>query len=134
MSDRIEVGARPGHPTTTDLVAFVGINLGIALVAFVGHPTAVDLVAQPAIYSQVATAPPPAFPTQYSGLRAYDDGTVVELCLVATADAASGMGAVPPIQKNGVTYAVYLVETSDPNASRVRVQTSAGTKALRIKT
>jgi hypothetical protein len=38
------------------------------------------------------------------------------------------------LSKGGVTYSVYLVETSDPNASRVRLQTTTGTKAIRIKT
>ena len=73
----------------------------------------------------------PVFPTQYAGLRYYH-GTVKELCLVATADAPAG----PQwrVQKGGTTYAVYLVDTTDPNASAVRIRTSAGTKAARLKT
>lgn len=135
MSDRIEVGARPSHPTTTDLVAYAGINLGLALVAFVGHSTSTDLVARPAIYVQTAAAyVPPGFPTQFFGLRVYDNGAVQNLCLVATADAPTGMGASPRVRKGGTIYAVYLVETSDPNASTVRCRTSAGTKAIRLKT
>lgn len=82
----------------------------------------------------VSSAPPPAFPTQYAGLRTYYDGAVRELCLVAAADANTGMGAAPMIRKGGVTYAVYLVETTDPLATPVRIRTSAGTKAIRIKT
>lgn len=74
------------------------------------------------------------FPTQYFGLRAFYRGAVKDLCLVATADAPAGMGGVPRVQKGGVTYAVYLVETTDPNASPVRISTSAGTKAIREKT
>jgi len=72
----------------------------------------------------------PVFPTQYSGLR-YFLGTMKELCLVAVADAP-----VPSwrVSKNGTTYAVYLVETTDPNASGVRINTSGGTKAARLKT
>lgn len=71
----------------------------------------------------------PSFPTQYSGLRYYSV-TVKELCLVAVADAVGGVRVV----KNGTTYSAYLVDTSDPNASGVRVQTGAGVKAIRLKT
>ena len=74
------------------------------------------------------------FPTQFFGLRCYDGAAVVDLCLVAVADAPGGMGGVPRVQKGGTTYAVYLVETSDPNASKVRMQTSAGAKSIRLKT
>lgn len=73
------------------------------------------------------------FPTQYSGLRYYF-GTVKELCLVAEADAPSGMGGVWKINKGGTNYAVYLVETGDGNASGVRVNTTTGVKAARLKT
>ena len=75
--------------------------------------------------------PTSSFPTQYAGLRFFKT-TVQELCLVATADAPAG--AQWRIDKNGTTYAVYLVDTTDPNASHVRVQTPAGTKAARLKT
>lgn len=73
----------------------------------------------------------PVFPTQYSGLRYYH-GTVKELCLVATADAPAG--SQWRIMKGGVTYAVYLVDTSDSNASAIRVNTASGVKAARLKT
>lgn len=72
-----------------------------------------------------------AFPTQYAGLRFYK-GTVQELCLVALADAPAGNQI--RIRKGGTDYAAYLVDTSDTNASAVRVRTSAGTKAIRLKT
>lgn len=72
-----------------------------------------------------------SFPTQYSGLRYYH-GTVKELCLVATADAPAG--SQWRIMKGGVTYAVYLVDTSDSNASAIRVNTASGVKAARLKT
>jgi hypothetical protein len=75
-----------------------------------------------------------AFPTQYAGLRAYYGGSVRELCLVAAADANTGMGAAPMVRKGGTTYAVYLVEITDPNATPVRIRTSTGTKAIRVKT
>lgn len=78
--------------------------------------------------------PSTSFPTQYAGLRTYYNGAVRELCLVAAADANTGMGGAPMVRKGGVTYAVYLVETTDPNATPVRISTTAGTKAIRVKT
>jgi hypothetical protein len=77
---------------------------------------------------------PGGFPTQYAGLRCFYGGTVKELCLVAEADAPSGMGGVLKVDKNGTTYAVYLVDTSDGDASSVRINTSTGVKAIRLKT
>jgi hypothetical protein len=71
------------------------------------------------------------FPTQYAGLRFFK-GSVQELCLVALADAPAG--AQWRIDKNGTTYAVYLVDTTDPDASHVRVETPSGIKAARLKT
>lgn len=76
----------------------------------------------------------PSFPTQYFGLRCYFHSAVQDLCLVAAADAATGMGGAPMVNKNGTTYAIYLVDTTDPNASPVRISTSAGVKAVRLKT
>lgn len=75
-----------------------------------------------------------SFPVQFAGLRTYYAGAVKELCLVAEADAPAGMGGTIKINKNGTLYVVYLVETGDSNATPVRVQTGAGTKAVRIKT
>lgn len=75
-----------------------------------------------------------SFPTQYSGLRVYYAGVVKDLCLVAEADAPSGMGGVIKINKNGTNYVVYLVETGDSNASSVRIKTGTGVKAVRLKT
>ena len=71
------------------------------------------------------------FPAQFAGLR-YFLGTVRELCLVALGDAPAG----PQwrINKGGTDYAVYLVDTTDPNASQVRIETGAGIKAARLKT
>lgn len=73
------------------------------------------------------------FPVQFAGLR-YFSGTVRELCLVAMADAPASMGGQWRVRKGGTDYAVYLVETTDPNASGVRIRTSTGVKAARIKT
>lgn len=74
------------------------------------------------------------FPAQFAGLRTFYDGSVQELCLVAEADAPTGMGGVLKIRKGGTNYAIFLVETSDPEASNVRISTSAGIKAIRLKT
>lgn len=72
-----------------------------------------------------------AFPTQFAGLR-YFLGTVRELALVALADAPSGDQW--RIRKNSTDYAVYLVDISDPNASQLRIMTSEGIRAARLKT
>jgi hypothetical protein len=72
-----------------------------------------------------------SFPTQYAGLKFYK-GSIQELCLVALVDAPAGNQI--RIRKGGTDYAVYLVDTTDPNASTVRVRTGAGTKAIRLKT
>jgi len=76
------------------------------------------------------TAAGVAFPAQFAGLR-YFLGTVKELCLVALADAPTGDQW--RIRKGGTDYAVYLVDTTDPDASQVRVRTSDGTKAASLK-
>lgn len=76
----------------------------------------------------------PPFPTQYSGFRTWYGGSMRELCLVAVADAPTGMGGVVKVRKAGTDYAVYLVETTDPDASSVRVETTTGTKSVRLKT
>lgn len=81
----------------------------------------------------VAEGGGPVFPTQYSGLRVWDSA-MVELCLVAESDAPTSMGGAWKVRKGGVDYAVYLVETSDPLATSVRIKTSVGVKAARIKT
>lgn len=73
----------------------------------------------------------PVFPVQFAGLR-YFLGTMRELCLVALGDAPPG----PQwrIDKSGISYAVYLVDTTDPNASQLRIETGAGIKAARFRT
>jgi len=78
--------------------------------------------------------PPSGFPTQFAGLRVFYASAVKELSLVAEGDAPSGMGGVLKVRKGGSNYAVYLVETTDPNASSVRIRTSTGTKSIRLKT
>ena len=48
------------------------------------------------------------------------------------ADAPLGMGGIMKVEKGTDAYAVYLVETTDPLASAVRVQTTTGIKAVRL--
>lgn len=85
-------------------------------------------------YDVAAGAPPPSFPTQFDGFRIRKGGTTYDLCMVATADAPTGMGGQPRVRKGSTTYALYLVETTDPNASPLRLRTTTGTKAVRLKT
>jgi hypothetical protein len=80
------------------------------------------------------TIPSGDFPVQYGFLFARKTGATIGLCVVAEADAPSGMGGVPKVYKGGTKYAIYLVETGDSNASPVQIQTSAGKKAVRLKT
>lgn len=98
------------------------------------NPTDVYLRRERRPYDVGGAPPPPPFPTQYQGLRVWHSGAMVELCLVATADGATGMGGQPRIRRGGVTYAIYLVETTDPNASSRHFDTSLGTKAFRVRT
>lgn len=107
-----------------------------AIASTVLYLTPVESPTTTLVLLPVSTQPPATggFPTQYSGLRCYYGGAVRELCLVAVADANTGMGSTPMIRKGGTTYAVYLVETTDPNATPVRLQTDTGTKAIRLKT
>jgi hypothetical protein len=72
------------------------------------------------------------FPGQFGGLFVRYGGVSRELSMVALADAPAG--AQWRISKNGVTYAVYLVDTTDPNASAVRIRTPTAIKAARLKT
>lgn len=110
------------------LLDFIGYKVGKTSAVSSGFKGLLDFIG----YSvgQLATG----FPTQYFGLKVYYNGAVRDLCLVAIADAPAGMGAVPRISKGGVTYAVYLVETGDTDATPVRVKTTTGTKAVRRKT
>lgn len=119
-----------GDATPRDIILRalpVAILAGTTIFLYAGDAAATTIILRD---PTVATAPS-GFPTQFSGLRFYK-GSVQELCLVAVADAPAG--AQWRVQKNGTTYAVYLVDTADPNASHVRVQTPAGVKAARLKT
>lgn len=74
------------------------------------------------------------FPTQYAGLRVQTTTGMQELCFVAAGEGATGMGGVPKICKGGTIYDIYLVETTDGNASPVRIKTTTSIKAIRKKT
>ena len=75
-----------------------------------------------------------SFPAQFDGLRVFFHSVVNTLCLVAEVDAPAGMGGVIKVTKGASNYAVYLVDTADSNATPVRVNTTTGVKAVRIKT
>lgn len=75
--------------------------------------------------------PGSSFPTQYPGLRIWHSGAVVSLCVVATGDAPTGLGGQPRIYMDGVVRALYLVATSDPDASPVRMRVGGVTRAVR---
>ena len=64
-------------------------------------------------------------PTSDIGLRAYDGmGTVKIACEVGTATSPLR------ISKNGTTYGILLVATNDTTASKIRIPTSSGVKAV----
>ena len=73
------------------------------------------------------------FPTQFFGLKVYYNGSTKDLTLVNVGQAPTG-GGIMRIKKGGVEYEVYLVDTADPNASSVRIQTPGGIKSIRLKT
>lgn len=105
-----------------------------AIASTVLYLTPVETPSTTLVLRPVNTQPPATggFPTQYPGLRVYYGGAVRSLCMVAVADAPTG--DTPMVHKNGTTYAVYLVDTTDPNASSVRLRTNDGTKAIRLLT
>lgn len=79
----------------------------------------------------IAPAPPPA--TGAQGLRVRKGSGTLELQLVVVADATPGMGGQWRFRRaDGITYVVQLVETTDPNASPLRLKTATGVKAARL--
>lgn len=124
---------RQGHASATTIilrtVAAATVAAGTTIYLTTASPATAFVLRNPV----AAPSGGGGFPTQYSGLR-YFNGTVRELSLVALADAPTGMGGQWRVRKGGTDYAVYLVETSDPNASGVRIRTSTGVKAARLKT
>ncbi len=70
----------------------------------------------------------------FGGIRVLGPVGVIEVGIVEVANAPSGMGGVlMACVSPGVVRAVVLVETGDPEASPVRVRTTTGTKALRLR-
>ena len=68
------------------------------------------------------TYEPSGPPSYYHGLNVQGEGELA-LCDVGNHPLR--------IRKGGTTYGIELVETNDPNASRVRMKTPAGIKAIR---
>lgn len=131
MADQRKITLYQGHATPATIilralpVADVSTGTTIRLRTLHATPRTIILGGLP------GNAVSGDFPTQYAGLR-YFLGTVKELALVALADAPAGDQW--RIRKGGTDYAVYLVDTTDPNASQIRIQTSEGVKAARLKT
>jgi len=76
------------------------------------------------------TDPIPVSP--YSLRAKHPDGSILKLALISVADALLlNKGTVKTRMPNGISYGAYLVETTDPNASPVRVMTPMGIKAWR---
>ncbi len=61
------------------------------------------------------------------GLRAYDGTNVIKIACEPTGTLTSPLR----ISKNSTIYAVTLVDPTDANASKIRVKTSSGIKALK---
>lgn len=131
---RLDVRLRPAHPSPFDVVLEGGLQAEWCPRLYAGHTNANDVVLREMFLCPPAIVAAEGFPAQFAGLRVYYGAAVQELCLVAVADAPTGMGGVPRVSKGGTTYALYLVETGDSNASPVRIRTSTGVKSVRKKT
>lgn len=134
MADQNKITLRAGHATPNNVILrdlpVADAPVGTTIRLYEGHATPNNII----LRDPTVTDSPGGFPTQYAGLKVRKTGSTIELCMVATADAPAGMGGQVRVYKGGVTYALYLVETSDGNASPVRIRTSAGTKSIRLKT
>jgi len=65
-------------------------------------------------------------PGQDIGLRAYDGTATIRIPV----EPAGVLTSPLRIEKNGTIYGIALVDPADPRASKLRVQTKSGTKAL----
>ena len=118
-------------PTTIILHAFPVVSVvsnDVFLYAFDASPTTIILRRMDELVGGAS------FPKQYLGLRVFYGAATHDLCLVDAGDAPSGMGATFHIQTSAGLFAAYLVDTGDANASNVRIKTTAGVKAIRLKT
>ena len=61
------------------------------------------------------------------GLRVWDGAATIKIACEPPGALASPLR----LQKNGVTYGILLVPPASPDASRIRIQTSSGVKALK---
>jgi hypothetical protein len=61
------------------------------------------------------------------GLRVYDGTATIRIACEPEGTLTSPLR----IAKNGTIYGIVLVAPSDPHASRMRIQTSSGVRALR---
>ncbi|CAB4188167.1 hypothetical protein UFOVP1165_60 [uncultured Caudovirales phage] len=120
---RAHVGGLPEPPKKQFFNASPAVDLVYGM-RVVPKPLVTQQVYPPSVF-------PLGFPAQFSWLRTYYRGAVQQLSVVALSDAPT----MPlRITKGGQTYVIYTVDTTDPNASPVRVTTSAGVKAIRQKT
>ena len=60
------------------------------------------------------------------GLRAYDGNGIVKIAC----EPAGVLSSPLRIHKNGTTYAIVLVDPADARASKIKIRTSSGVKAL----
>lgn len=135
MADQRKITLRQGHATPKNIVLrelpVATPHPGTKIYLYVGHANPKNIILRDPTTLVIVGGP---FPVQFAGLRTFYGGAVRELCLVAVADAPAGMGGVLKVHKGGTDYAVYLVDTADPNASPVRINTSTAVKAIRLKT
>jgi hypothetical protein len=131
MSVQINIYLRPGAGNDVYLrQERFAVPIDVFLFANLGSANDVYLRPHGRLIPAGEYTPPPAFPTQFDFLR-FQDGTEKQLCVVAEGDANVGEGI--RIHHGGVTYAVYIVDTSDTYASSIRFETAAGIRAVRLK-
>lgn len=133
MAGQYDIWLYAGHATPKDITLRtlpVAVVVTTSIYLYPGHATPNDII----LRDPTVAAGGGGGPTQFFGLRTYYHGAVQDLALIAAGDGITGMGGIPMLRKNGTTYAVYLVETTDPQASPVRLRTTTGIKAIRQKT
>jgi hypothetical protein len=70
---------------------------------------------------------PPAPPSADIGLKAYDGTGIITIAVEPAGTVTSPLR----IAKGGTIYGIMLVDPSDSSASKLRIQTSSGVKALK---